>query len=85
MKENFLPKGVIQACFTTISLTYHLFWKKENKYKVEKYHIYNTMTAIYTIIDSKKKKNTYKTILLEDCTIKQRKIKLKFKENQKIT
>ena len=57
--------------------------KKENKYKVEKHHIYNTMTPIYTIIDSKK--NTYKTILLEDCAIKQRKIKLKFKENQKIT
>ena len=52
-------------------------------YKVEKYHIYNTMTPIYTIIDSKK--TTYKTILLEDCAIKQRKIKLKFEENQKIT
>ena len=40
------------------------------------------MMTIYTIIDSfyKKKKNTYKTILLEDCTIKQRKIKFKFKE-----
>ena len=45
--------------------------------------MYNTMTPIYTIIDSKK--NTYTTILLEDCAIKQRKIKLKFKENQKIT
>ena len=83
MKENFLPEDVIQACFTTISLTYHLFWKKESMYKVEKYHIYNTMTPIYTIIDSKK--ITYKTILLEDYAIKQRKIKLKFKENQKIT
>ena len=83
MKENFLPEDVIQACFTTISLTYHLFWKKESMYKVEKYHIYNTMTPIYTIIDSKK--TTYKTILLEDYAIKQRKIKLKFKENQKIT
>ena len=31
------------------------------------------MTPIYTIIDSKKKKkNTYKTILLEDCAIKQK-------------
>ena len=39
------------------------------------------MTTIYITIDSKK--NTYKTILLEDCTIKQRKIKLKVKENQK--
>ena len=39
------------------------------------------MTTIYIIIDSKK--NTYKTILLEDCTIKQRKIKLKVKENEK--
>ena len=29
--------------------------KKEKKYKVEKHHIYNTMTPIYTIIDSKKK------------------------------
>ena len=83
MKENFLPEDVIQACFTTISLTYHLFWKKESMYKVEKYHIYNTMTPIYTIIDSKK--TTYKIILLEDYAIKQRKIKLKFKENQKIT
>ena len=46
-------------------------------------YIYNTMTTIYTIIDSKK--TTYKTILLEDCAIKQRKIKLKFKESQKIT
>ena len=60
MKEKFLPEVVIQACFTTISLTYHLFWKKEKKkkekkYKVEKHHIYNTMTPIYTIIDSKKK------------------------------
>ena len=59
--------------------------RKENKYKFEKHHIYiyihYTMTTIYIIIDSKK--NTYKTILLEDCTIKQRKIKLKVKENQK--
>ena len=57
MKEKFLFEGVIKTCFTTISLTYHLFWKnrKENKYKVEKHHIYNTMTPIYTIIDSKKK------------------------------
>ena len=32
------------------------------------------MMTIYTIIDSfKKKKNTYKTILLEDCAIKQKK------------
>ena len=55
MKEKFLPKSVIQAHFSTISLTYHLFWKKEeeNKYKVEKHHIYNTITPIYTIIDSK--------------------------------
>ena len=28
--------------------------EKENKYEVEKHHIYNTMTPIYTIIDSKK-------------------------------
>ena len=86
MKEKFSPEGIIQACFTTISLTYHLFWKKkekENKYKVEKHHIYNTVTPIYTIIDSKK--NIYKTIQLENCAIKQRKIKLKFKESQKIT
>ena len=75
MKEKFFPESVIQACFTTISLTYHLFWKKENKYKVEKYHIYNTMTPIYTIIDSKK--TTYKTILLEDCAIKQKKNQIK--------
>ena len=57
MKEKFFPESVIQACFMTISLTYHLFWKKkkkkENKYKVEKHHIYNTITPIYTIIDSK--------------------------------
>ena len=54
--------------------------RNENKYKVEKHHIciyiyihtHNTMIAIYTIIDSKKK-NTYKTILLEDCTIKRTK------------
>ena len=26
--------------------------EKKNKYKVEKHHIYNTMTPIYTIIDS---------------------------------
>ena len=66
--------------------------KKEKKISIKLkniiyIYIYNTMMTIYTIIDSfyKKKKNTYKTILLEDCTIKQRKIKLKFKENQKIT
>ena len=78
MKEKFLPKGVIQACFTTISLTYHLFWEKK-KYKVEKHHIYTTQWQEFL------KKNTYKTILLETCAIKQRKIKLKFKKNQKIT
>ena len=33
--------------------------KKENKYKVEKHHIYNIMTPIYTIIDSKKKKKAH--------------------------
>ena len=58
--------------------------EKENKSKVEKYHIYTTQWQEYTpslIL----KKNTYKTILLEACAIKQRKIKLKFKENQKIT
>ena len=32
--------------------------RKKNKYKVEKHHIYNTMTPIYTIIDSKKKTHT---------------------------
>ena len=76
------------SMFTTISLTYHLFWrkkeKKENKYKVEKHHICTTQWHQYTpslIL----KKNTYTTILLEDCTIKQGKIKLKFQENQKIT
>ena len=58
--------------------------KKENKYKVEKHHIYTTQWHQYSpslIL----KKNTYTTILLEDCTIKQGKIKLKFQENQKIT
>ena len=58
--------------------------KKENKYKVEKHHICTTQWHQYTpslIL----KKNTYTTILLEDCAIKQRKIKLKFKENQKMT
>ena len=57
MKEKFLPKGVIQACFTAISLTYHLFWenRKENKYKLEKHHIYKTMTPIYTSLIVKKK------------------------------
>ena len=61
--------------------------KKEKKISIKLkniiyIYIYNTMMTIYTIIDSfyKKKKNTYKTILLEDCTIKQRKIKFKFKE-----
>ena len=42
MKEKFLPEGVIQTCFTTISLTYHLFWKKKKKHKVEKDDIYTT-------------------------------------------
>ena len=57
MKEKFLPKGVIQACFTAISLTYHLFWenRKENKYKLEKHHIYKTMTPIYKSLIVKKK------------------------------
>ena len=32
---------------------------KKNKYKVKKHHIYNTMTPIYTIIDSKKKKKKH--------------------------
>ena len=31
--------------------------EEENKYKVEKHYIYNTMTPIYTIIDSKEKKH----------------------------
>ena len=66
--------------FIDLPPIYHLFWKK--KYKVEKHHIYSTMTPIHTIIDSKK---THTPIILEDYTIKQRKIKLKFKENQKIT
>jgi len=30
MKEKFLLEDVIQACFTTISLTYHLFWGKKS-------------------------------------------------------
>ena len=51
----------------------------KKKYKVEKHHIYTTQWQEFL------KKNTYKTILLEACAIKQRKIKLKFKENQKIT
>ena len=33
-KKKFIPKGVIQACFTTISLTYHLFWKKKKEKKI---------------------------------------------------
>ena len=74
MKEKFLPESVIQARFSTISLTYHLFWKKEeeNKYKVEKHHIYNTMTPIFTITNSKKKKNIHTLLLLENCTNKEK-------------
>ena len=63
--------------------------KKEKKKKISlKLNIYTTQWQEYTpslILKKKKKKNTYKTILLEACAIKQRKIKLKFKENQKIT
>ena len=71
----------------SISLTYHLFWKKEKKKKISiklKNIIYTTQWHQYTpplIL----KKNIYKTIQLENCAIKQRKIKIKFKENQKIT
>ena len=57
MKEKFLPEGVIQTCFMTISLTYHLFWKKK-KHKVEKDHTYTTQWQQYTTIDSKKKTHT---------------------------
>ena len=69
-KRKVSSQRLIQACFTTSSLTYHLFWEKKNKYKVEKHHIYNTMTPIYTIINSLKKKYiVYNTILLENCAI----------------
>ena len=78
MKEKFLPEA-------TISLTYHLFWKKR-KEKEKKISI-ELKNIIYIQHNDKNflKKHTYKTILLEACAIKQRKIKLKFKENQKIT
>ena len=74
----------------TISLTYHLFWKLKKRKKKKKISIklkniiYTTQWHQYTpplIL----KKNIYKTIQLENCAIKQRKIKIKFKENQKIT
>ena len=62
--------------------------KKEKKISIKLkniiyIYIYTTQWWKYTlslILFIKKKKNTYKTILLEDCTIKQRKIKFKFKE-----
>ena len=60
--------------------------KKENKYKVEKHHIYNTMTPIFTITDSKNTHTHTHTHTITTWRLyKQRKIKLKFKENQKIT
>ena len=63
------------------------FGKIEKKISIKlKNIIYTTQWHQYTpSLILKKKKKTYKTILLEDCAIKQRKIKLKFKENQKIT
>ena len=78
MKEKFLPKSVIQAHFSTISLTYHLFWKKEeeNKYKVEKHHIYNTMTPIFTITNSKKKNTHTHYYYLKTVQIKKNQIKI---------
>ena len=78
MKEKFLPKSVIQAHFSTISLTYHLFCKKEeeNKYKVEKHHIYNTMTPIFTITNSKKKKTYTHYYYLKTVQIKKNQIKI---------
>ena len=60
--------------------------KKEKKISIKLkniiyIYIYTTQWWQYTLsLILLKKKNTYKTILLEDCTIKQRKIKFKFKE-----
>ena len=87
-KKSFFPKVLYKHASRPFHWLTTYFGKKrkekENKSKVEKYHIYTTQWQEYTpslIL----KKNTYKTILLEACAIKQRKIKLKFKENQKIT
>ena len=75
------------SMFTTISLTYHLFWRKKKRKKISiklKNIIYTRQWHQYThhwLL----KKNTFTTILLEDCATKQRELKLKFKGNQKIT
>ena len=88
-KKSFFPKVLSKHASRPFHwlTTYFGKKRKENKYKVEKHHIYiyiyTTQWWQYTlslILFIKKKKNTYKTILLEDCTIKQRKIKFKFKE-----
>ena len=91
-KKSFFPKVLYKHASRPFHWLTTYFGKKikekENKSKVEKYHIYiqhNDKNINHHWFLKKKKKNTYKTILLEACAIKQRKIKLKFKENQKIT
>ena len=77
-KKSFFPKVLSKHASQPFHWLTTYFGKKK-KYKVEKHHIYTTQWQEFL------KKNTYKTILLEACAIKQRKIKLKFKKNQKIT
>ena len=90
MKEKFLPEGVVQACFTTISLTYHLFWgkkeKKENKYKVEKHHICTTQWHQYTpsLILLKKKKTHTKQYYLKTVQLNKEKSNSNLKNTKKL-
>ena len=74
-KKNFSQKELSKHA----SQPFHcLFWKKK-EYKVE-----NIMTPIYIITNSKNT-HTHTHPITTSRLYKQRKIKLKFKDNQKIT
>ena len=77
MEEKFLPKRVIQACFTTISLPI-LEKKKSIKLKTS-WHQYTSSLILKTHTHTPTHPITTSRLY------KQRKIKLKFKDNQKIT
>ena len=84
-KKSFFPKVLSKHASRPFHWLTTYFGKIEKKISIKlKNIIYTRQWHQYThhwLL----KKNTFTTILLEDCATKQRELKLKFKGNQKIT
>ena len=79
-KKSFFPKVLYKHASRPFHWLTTYFGKKikekENKYEVEKHHIYNTMTPIFTITNSKKTHTHTHYYYLKTVQIKKNQIKI---------